>query len=229
MNKVQPMTVEYVIDLYDKYKSSLTEIKLEVLNDLRNRKNSRLDVMSDDIEIEIEILRILENRPKKLIEIGCHSGYATLHLINAIKHNNYGFLTSYDINDLCVGNIPDKYNTIFKFIQEDITTTNIDYDMDHVHWDAEHHDASFIESERQSLLKFKETSKIFIHDIYHHEHFPERDMAEELAEQLGGFISFSSIYYLGNFNKVEKFRKQSGISNFTLNKHSSVNPSIFIR
>ena len=61
---------------------------------------------------------IIEHKPKKIIEVGTRWGCSTVHMATACKHNGFGIIHCYDIEDVHV-NFPEDLKPFIKFHHQD--------------------------------------------------------------------------------------------------------------
>lgn len=98
------LTVDTITDLYVKHHEALREVRARLLALRTERPAMRAQL--DDIEAEISYLRVRDERPATVVEIGSLHGWSTCWLLHALRDNGHGELRTYDKVDNARRNVP---------------------------------------------------------------------------------------------------------------------------
>jgi len=102
---VETITLDFIAELYVKYRSSLGEVRDAQRKFLQDRGKS-MKAQLDDLEAEITYLLLREFRPATVVEIGTFYGWSTTWLLSALRDNGAGHLYSFDIVSNVTQNVP---------------------------------------------------------------------------------------------------------------------------
>lgn len=165
--EARDLTVEAVIRLYEKHLDALTRVRAEQ----RALHDSGMKAQLDDIEAELTYLRLREAAPRTVVEIGSLHGWSTTWILRALRDNGFGTLSTFDIVDGAVRNVPaDLAGDRWTFVQGDVRTTMSAFpdDIDYLFVDAAHtaRFARWYLAEVFPLLR--PGTPVSVHDVYHH-------------------------------------------------------------
>jgi predicted O-methyltransferase YrrM len=253
---------DYVLDLYARYVDALKEVREnqkkiyspydESLKRLREHYISRLvpprylartfirscqmallNPQFDDIEAEITYLLIRASRPKTLVEISPSGGWSTSWILNAVRHNDYGTLYSYDLVDDSLKTLPQNLaNSNWVFTKGDIkkTISEMPNDIDYLLMDADH-SSDFATWYIQNIFpKLRSGALVSIHDVFHDtepgQPFGEgKVITQWLQKNRISYITAAPAKNYSFYNRITKLKGELRISD---NIHSgSANPMIF--
>lgn len=186
----------------------------------------------DDLEAEITYLLIREFKPKNVVEISPASGWSPSWILSALRDNETGFLTSFDIIDDSKKMLPDILTkNRWKFVMGDVkqTVKAIPSNIDHLFIDSDH-SAPFAEWYINNVFPLvNANSPVSIHDIYLRKKvWGEIDVVLKWLKDKGINWISPSKYTPSSMNKRSKLleaRKKAGVNKFV--SHNRVDPSIF--
>ena len=173
--------------LYKKYAGDLQRVRATAKVWLNNILQLGCTGQYDDIEAEIQYIRLRELQPKRTLEMSCRCGWSTFWLLSAL-HDNYHYTThsgteaapelwSYDIvPDVLSLPMPENLKQFWKFTVGDARETlmkiNVDgeppqfdylfIDSDHSQTFARDYTDYLLESQKGQFLSGS------IHDVYPH-------------------------------------------------------------
>lgn len=140
----------------------------------------RLKPQLDDLEAEITYLLVRELRPRSAVELGADRGWSTTWILQALRDNGAGKLTSYDLRDYCTRAVPAELATgRWTFVAGDVTRMldSMVVGIDFLFIDAAHTAAFAHWYLEQVLPALRPGTPLAIHDI-----FPPPDKLERWGE-----------------------------------------------
>lgn len=165
-------------DMNKKIRSLIKKYKYELrcLDPFRSLRwgNDRWKIHGqyDDFEGILLYCIVREFAPSRVLEIGCGCGYSTLHILSALKKNQKGICTSYDIDDSVVPTAREiiksmNLDTYSNIISKDITKENLGsigkYDLFFIDMNGHtYNDGDFW---TKNLIPLLSKNNVLVHDI----------------------------------------------------------------
>lgn len=212
--------LDYILDLYSKYKEKLIEAK----NFSLMAKNvTNFKPMFDDLENEITFLLNVDNKPNKIVEFSPAYGWSTITLCLAVKNNNKGHVYTYDIQDKCVENLNKVgLSEYYTFKKGDVSTQfNNFMDADYIFIDSDHSAGfarKYINELINPILKTKQKTTFCIHDVF------QTDEGVVIQE----FLKEQNIEYFSPKHNIDALNKHKSDLGINIQLHNSIkNPSVF--
>lgn len=160
-------TVDTTMALYRKYADDLRQVRAQ---QRRHRAaNPDMRVQLDDLEAEITYLRLREQRPREVVEIGCLHGWSTTWILRALRDNGRGSLRTFDRIDDAARRVPADLAQRWTFVRGDVRNRLADMpaSIDYLFLDAAHN-ARFARWYVQHLLAPLEPGTLVsVHDVFH--------------------------------------------------------------
>lgn len=162
------LTVDRITDLYVKYHEPLREVRARLRALRADRPAMRAQL--DDIEAEVSYLRVRDQRPDTVVEIGSLHGWSTCWLLHALRDNGGGELRTYDKVDNARANIPAHLAAgRWRFVPGDVRATlpADPPDVDYLFVDAAH-GAGFARWYLAVVMPMLTPgTPVSVHDVFH--------------------------------------------------------------
>lgn len=206
------ITLDFVQRLYGKYQAPLQRVRAlaraiyrthatpagvpaavnRVLSRLRQRpllRDRRMVPQFDDIEAEITYMLLREARPETVVEISPCDGWSTIWVLCALRDNERGQLTSYDIHARSQRNVPSELAVgRWTFVLGDVRATFRPVPIDYLLIDSDH-SAEFCQWYLAHVFpQVRAGAFVSVDDMYHRAdpgHFPEGPVLVGWLEQRG--------------------------------------------
>ncbi|MFH1952567.1 MAG: class I SAM-dependent methyltransferase [Pseudomonadota bacterium] len=156
---------EYINGLYETYGETLKAIREEqkgIYSTIIGQP------MFDDLESEFLTLSILDMVPDIVVEVGSGSCWSSMWILQGLKHNGVGRLTSYDIQDM-TANIPHHLRDgRFTFKLGDAMLADFPGNIEFLLMDADHNEPFVNDFMEKAFPLVRSGGKIGIHDVFAH-------------------------------------------------------------
>jgi hypothetical protein len=166
---VAPIDLEHVKGLYRRYATDLAALG-EQQRRFAAERGTRMTPQLDDLEAEITYLLLREAEPAQVVELGTFHGWSTSWILSALRDTGHGHLTSFDLVDDVVGNVPPELaEGRWTFVRGDVreTADRVPADTGYLFVDAAH-DARFARWYLAHLFpRVPAGIPVSVHDVYH--------------------------------------------------------------
>jgi predicted O-methyltransferase YrrM len=188
----------------------------------------------DDLEAELTYLRLRENRPKSVVELGALDGWSTTWILKALRDNGSGHLHSFDLIDKARRNVPSSLaGGRWTFVPGDVrdTTHAFPAEIDYLFVDAAH-TARFARWYLAEVFpRLRPGTPVSVHDVFHHSHpLPGSEGAVVLKWLAGKGITPFTVARPAAPDDYERIMQARARLGLTEPIHPSrTNPMIFFR
>ncbi|KAK9867702.1 hypothetical protein WJX84_000807 [Apatococcus fuscideae] len=163
----QETMVKRYRDLYSKFGSQLTDVKLRAASCSAKGQSS-------DMELELSYLRIRDTQPNLVWEWSPNHGLSTIFILAALADNGHGQLVAFDKNEnwhdseACIA---DLLEDRFRFIHGDVHETFYDAEKemgmpDYLFLDSWHSHLMGVWYVTEVLSKFTKHTYVSLHDVH---------------------------------------------------------------
>jgi hypothetical protein len=116
----RPIDLAHVRDLYREYADDLAAVG-KTQREFAEAGRGTMTPQLDDLEAEITYLLLRDVRPAAVVEIGTLHGWSTSWILSALRDNGSGQLSSFDIVDNALRNVPrDLAEGRWTFVRGDV-------------------------------------------------------------------------------------------------------------
>jgi predicted O-methyltransferase YrrM len=166
----RPIDLAYVRDLYREHADDLAAVG-KTQREFAEAGRGTMTPQLDDLEAEITYLLLRDVRPAAVVEIGTLHGWSTSWILSALRDNGSGQLSSFDIVDNALRNVPrDLAEGRWTFVRGDVRQ-NLDQvpaDTGYLFVDAAH-SAKFARWYLAELFpRVPSGVPTSVHDVFHY-------------------------------------------------------------
>lgn len=152
----------YICGLYRKYADDLLRVRAE-------QKEFYQKVMAwaqfDDVEAELLYLSVRAMKPRSVVEIGAGVCWSTSWLLQGLRDNNAGQLTSYDLDNY-TDRLSDALKQRLTFLHGDIRKQELPARIDLLLSDSDHNEPFASKLVERVFPLVRSGGRIFVHDVF---------------------------------------------------------------
>jgi methyltransferase family protein len=164
-----PIDLDLVRGLYREFAGDLGAVG-KAQREFAGSTRATMTPQLDDLEAEITYLLLRAGRPASVVEVGTLHGWSTSWILSALRDNGAGHLSSFDIVDNALGNVPHELaEGRWTFVRGDIRENlgEVPPDTGHLFVDAAH-SARFARWYLAELFPLVPAGvPVSVHDVFH--------------------------------------------------------------